>query len=79
MSWVNNMDQRIGYMAFVYSGFYCNIYVTGGFWEFEVYSGGSGDEVVLWGNNTPIGDISVGSLIEIIIRRLDDLNTLNYA
>jgi hypothetical protein len=77
MSWVNNMDQRVGYLTFVYCGFYCNIYLSGGYWEFEVYSGE--DDVILWGNSTPITEIGVGGLIEAIIVKLDELNSLNYA
>lgn len=67
---------RLGFLVFVYRGFYCNIYMTAGNWEFEVFSG---DDLILWGNNLPVGEIGVGYVIEAIIGKLDGLNSINYA
>lgn len=72
------MSELVLYLAFGYRGFYSNIFMRDGYWEFEVYVG-DGNDICLWGDHIPLTDIAIGELVEVIIGKIDELNSLNYA
>lgn len=65
------------YMAFVYAGFYCNMYMEGGYWYFEVIN--SSNEEGIFSGQVALGDASIGEMVEGVMKKIDALSSRNYA
>lgn len=62
-------------LVFAYNGFYTNIFASEEFFSYEVIVD---DQIVLWDENLSRERMSIGVLLELILARIDDMNSINF-